>query len=156
MTSVHPATDREVLAIRSVVAPRGQVFKAWTDPVHLARWWGPNGFTNTFHEFDPRAGGAWRFVMHGPDGRDYPNESVFVEVVEPELVVLDHLSNPRFRLEADFAEDGGGTQVTFRQIFESAEMCERLKTIVVGANEQNLDRLEAELARMGEPEAAGS
>jgi uncharacterized protein YndB with AHSA1/START domain len=148
--------DREVIAIRLIAAPRERVFKAWIEPEHLKRWWGPNGFSNTFHEFDPRPGEAWRFVMHGPDGTDYRNESVFVEIVEPELIVLDHMSNPRFRLEADFAEADGGTQVTFRQIFETAAICEQLKPIVVPANEQNLDRLEAELVRMSELQTANS
>ena len=54
-------------------APRSLVFEAWTDPKHLAHWWGPNGFSLTTHSFDFRAGGVWRFVMHGPDGRDYQN-----------------------------------------------------------------------------------
>jgi uncharacterized protein YndB with AHSA1/START domain len=139
---------RETVTCRVIAAPRGEVFKAWTTAEHLARWWGPAGFRNTFDEFQPRPGGLWRFVMHGPDGTDYRNESVFVEVVEPELVVIDHVSSPRFRLEADFAEVEGGTQVTFRQIFETAEMFERVKAIVVPANEQNLDRLEAELTRI--------
>jgi len=148
MSVIEEISDREVVAIRIVPASREQVFKAWTQAEHIRRWWGPNGFTNTFDVFDPRPGGAWRFTMHGPDGASYRNESVFVEIVEPELVVLDHVSNPRFRLEADFAEADGGTQVTFRQIFETAAICGQLKPIVVPANEQNLDRLEAELARM--------
>lgn len=143
-------SGREVIATRIVAASRERVFEAWTNPEHIRRWWGPEGFTNTFEQFDPRPGGAWRFVMHGPNGADYRNESVFVELVEPELVVIDHASPPRFRLEADFAEVDGGTQVTFRQIFETAALCEHLRPIVVPANEQNLDRLEAELLRMDE------
>jgi uncharacterized protein YndB with AHSA1/START domain len=62
-----------IIATRVFDAPRELVFALWTDPEHLAQWWGPNGFTTTTHTFDMRPGGAWRFVMHGPDGRDYQN-----------------------------------------------------------------------------------
>lgn len=75
------ASEREPVTSRVLEAPRERVFRAFSDPAHLERWWGPKGFTNTFHEFDLRPGGNWRFVMHGPDGADFPNESVFVEVV---------------------------------------------------------------------------
>lgn len=72
--------DREFVHFRLVEAPRERVFKAFSDPARLARWWGPHGFGSTFHEFDLRPGGAWRFVMHGPDGANYPNQSVFVGI----------------------------------------------------------------------------
>src|SRR5262245_45640054 len=90
------ASDRELHTSRLLDAPRERVFRAFSDPTHLARWWGPKGFTNTFREFDFRAGGAWRFVMHGPNGADFQNESVFVEVRPPEQVVLRHVSKPHF------------------------------------------------------------
>src|SRR5688500_3516125 len=96
-TAEEEATaDRAFAHARWIDAPRERVFKAFSDPAHLARWWGPNGFTSTFHEFDLRPGGAWRFVMHGPDGANYPNESVFVEVVEPERIVFEHMSQHHF------------------------------------------------------------
>jgi uncharacterized protein YndB with AHSA1/START domain len=88
-------SEREIVSTRLIDASRDLVFKAWTDPHHLVQWWGPKGFTNTFHEFEPRPGGRWRFVMHGPDGRDYQNESVFAEVVRPERIVFDHISGPQ-------------------------------------------------------------
>src|SRR4051794_34340238 len=65
--------DREIVATRIFEAPRELVFTMWTDREHVAKWWGPRGFTNTIHEMDVRPGGTWRFVMHGPDGTDYPN-----------------------------------------------------------------------------------
>jgi len=140
--------DREILSTPVVDAPRERVFNAWTDPVRLARWWGPKGFTNTFHEFDLRPGGHWRFVMHGPDGTDHQNESVFVEIVEPERIVFDHVSQHRFRVIATFEDLEGKTKVIFRMRHETAEDCQRVKEFVVPANEQNFDRLEAELANM--------
>ena len=75
--------DREIASTRVFDAPRERVFRAFSDPQVLARWWGPDGFTSTFQEFDFRPGGAWRFVMQGPDGADYRNESEFIEVVSP-------------------------------------------------------------------------
>ena len=83
-TSAAGAAAREIVAARVFDAPRELVFDAWTDPEHVAQWWGPNGFTNTIHEMDVRPGGVWRFVMHGPDGVDYNNKIVYIEVVKPE------------------------------------------------------------------------
>src|SRR2546430_11151240 len=80
-------SDREILLTRVFDAPRELVFKVWTDPEHVGRWWGPRGFTNTIHEMDVRPGGVWRFTMHGPDGVDYLNRIVFIEVARPERLV---------------------------------------------------------------------
>jgi uncharacterized protein YndB with AHSA1/START domain len=140
--------DREIVTTRVLNAPRELVFKAWIDPDQLVHWWGPKGFTNTFHEFDMRPGGIWRFVMHGPDGVDYQNKSVFVEVVNPERIVFDHVSGPRFQVVVTFAEQAGKTTLTFRMRFESAAECDKVKSFAVEGNEQNLDRLEAQLAKM--------
>lgn len=138
--------DREFVHSRLIDAPRERVFKAFADPAHLARWWGPSGFTNTFHAFDLRAGGTWDFVMHGPDGANYPNESVFVEVVEPERIVFEHLSAPHhFRMTITFDAQGTKTLVGWRQVFDTAAQRQRIAEFVIEANEQNLDRLAAEL-----------
>jgi len=145
--------DREIVTVRVTDAPRERVWRAWTEAEHLARWWGPSGFSNTFDVFDPRPGAEWRFTMHGPDGKDYKNRSVFVEVAPPERIVLDHLSGHRFRLTATFDGAGGKTRVTFRQTFETAAEYAKVKGFVVDANEQNMDRLEGELRRMVDEEA---
>ena len=81
---------RSIIGMREFDAPRDLVFSAFTDPKHLAQWWGPNGFTTTTSSFDMRPGGVWRFVMHGPDGRDYQNRITFEEVVPPERLVYRH------------------------------------------------------------------
>src|SRR5512138_1947517 len=86
-------SDREIVSARTFDAPRERVFGAFSDPSRLARWWGPKGFTSTFHEFDMRPGGAWRITLHGPDGADYPSESVFVDVVRPARIVFRHVSS---------------------------------------------------------------
>jgi uncharacterized protein YndB with AHSA1/START domain len=124
------------------------VFAAFSDPAQLAQWWGPNGFTNTIKKFVFREGGEWHLTMHGPDGTDYRNESVFVTIDPPERIVFDHLRTMhRFLLEMTFFDRGGKTQLTWRQRFESPEELERVKAFVPTANEQNFDRLEAHLSQ---------
>ncbi len=81
---------RSNIGMREFDAPRDLVFSAFTDPKHLAQWWGPNGFTTTTSSFEMRPGGIWRFVMHGPDSRDYQNRITFDEVVPPERLVYRH------------------------------------------------------------------
>lgn len=76
--------DREIVTTRVFPAPRAVVFAAWTDPDQLRQWWGPRGFSNTFHVCEMRPGGLWSYTMHGPDGKDYPNEARFVEITPPE------------------------------------------------------------------------
>lgn len=147
--AAESTADREFVTSRVIDAPRERVFRAFSDPAHLARWWGPTGFTNTFHAFDLRPGGAWRFVMHGPDGVDYPNESVFVEVAAPERIVFEHLSDHHFRMTITFAaQEGGRTLVGWRQVFDTAAERQRIARFVIEANEQNLDRLAAEVRQV--------
>jgi uncharacterized protein YndB with AHSA1/START domain len=81
---------RSIIGTRDFDAPRALVFSAWTDPKHLAQWWGPFGFTTTTFSFDFRPGGVWRFVMHGPDGCDYQNRITFEEIVPPQRIVYRH------------------------------------------------------------------
>lgn len=132
---------------REIPASPDEVFAAFRDPERLARWWGPAGFTNTFSVFEFEPGGRWELVMHGPDGRSYPNESVFAEVEEAAKVVVEHVSAPKFRLTVTLAPSAGGTSLAWAQAFESDDVARSVEHIVVPANEQNLDRLSAEVAR---------
>lgn len=131
---------------REIAAPPDRVFAAFTDPARHARWWGPAGFTNTFASRDFRSGGRWVFTMHGPDGHDYPNESVFREV-SPSRVIVEHASNPQYVLTIGIEPSPTGTRVTWVQEFETERVASRLESIVRPANEQNLERLEAEVLR---------
>src|SRR6476620_4232000 len=102
---IESTIDREIVSSRVFDAPRERVFEAFSNPKHVMHWWGPNGFTNTIHEFEPRVGGRWRLTMHAPSGARYENESEFVEVVKPERVVYNHLEPiHRFQMRMDFAE----------------------------------------------------
>src|SRR5205085_1300696 len=82
--------EATIATTRTVDAPRELVWQMWTDPAHVGKWWGPNGFTTTTKSFDLRVGGAWLFTMHGPDGTDYPNKIVYREIVPPARLVYDH------------------------------------------------------------------
>ena len=143
--NVNGTADRTVVSVREFNATVHEVFDAWTNADKLAKWWGPKGFSNTFDEFNPTPGGNWRFTMHGPDGKNYPNESMYVEV-GPEKIVLDHVNWPIFRLTATFEPVGSKTKLTFKQEFESAEVFEKVKAVVVPSNEENFDRLAVVLA----------
>jgi uncharacterized protein YndB with AHSA1/START domain len=137
------ASRAELLIKRTFDAPRKLVFKVWTDPKHLAQWWGPRGFTTEVHEMDVRPGGVWRYSMHGPDGSDYPFDGVYVEVVEPERLVFDGSihESPKQRVwtEVTFADQGAKTEVTVRQFFSFESDATRGASI--GWNQQ-LDRLQ--------------
>jgi uncharacterized protein YndB with AHSA1/START domain len=112
---------QEVFFTRVLAAPRDLVWKAWTDPKHVAQWWGPNGFTNPVCELDARPGGAIRIHMRGPDGTVYPMTGVYQEIVEPERLVfasgaLDNKGQPLFEVltTVTLTEHGGKTTLTVR------------------------------------------
>ncbi|HTZ21855.1 MAG TPA: SRPBCC family protein [Opitutaceae bacterium] len=83
-------TDRGIVISRVLDAPRELVWQAMSDPQHLVHWWGPRGFKTTIERLDFRAGGVWKQVMHGPDGTNYPNKSIYMEIVPQERVVYSH------------------------------------------------------------------
>jgi uncharacterized protein YndB with AHSA1/START domain len=152
---VGPTTtsDREIVATRVFDAPRELVFQMWTDPKHISNWYGPRGFTTTTLEMDVRPGGVWRHVMRGPDGTEYPNEIFYLEVVKPERLVYDHLSEPQFQTTVTFAEQEGKTKVTARMLFESATLRNKVATEhhAVEGLHQTLERLAEQLIRMPSP-----
>ena len=137
--------DREITSTRVLDAPRALVWKVWTDPQHVARWWGPNGFTNTIHKMEVRNGGHWEFVMHGPDGTDYKNHIIFDEIVEPERIAFSHVSGPAFRATVRFVESHGKTVVTLRMVFDTAAQREQVARDfgAVEGQQQTLDRMKA-------------
>lgn len=113
---------REIMLVRGFDAPRELVWDAWTQPQHVGQWWGPNGFTTTTHEIDVTPGGVWRFIMHGPDGTDYPNKIVFREVTKPERLAYDHCDDRdepliHFTVRITFEEEGSGTKLTMVSTF---------------------------------------
>jgi uncharacterized protein YndB with AHSA1/START domain len=131
---------------RHLNAPPAAVFAAFKDANRLARWWGPAGFTNTFDVCEFRPGGPWKFTMHGPDGSSYPNASVFADIEPDRKVVIDHVCQPFFRLTVELQPTPTGTQLTWAQAFADPAVAEAVRHIVEPSNEQNLDRLAAEVA----------
>lgn len=138
----------ELATARALDASPAAVFVAFADPARLARWWGPAGFTNRFHTFEFREGGAWVFDMIGPDGRSYPNQNVFESIVPGRRIVIRHVVTPLFTLFVSLESQGPRTVVGWRQRFASASECAALAGVCVPSNEQNLDRLAQEVARV--------
>jgi uncharacterized protein YndB with AHSA1/START domain len=146
------AAERELILSRIIDAPRELVFRMWTDPAHLAKWWGPQGFTNPVCEIDARPGGALRIVMRAPDGTDYPMAGVFREIVAPERLVftncaLDQDGNVLLDglTVVTFAEEGGKTKLTVQThavavVPAAARYLDGMKA----GWEQTLDGLEAQ------------
>ena len=122
------------------------VFAAFELPNRLAKWWGPIGFTNTFEQFEFKPGGRWIFVMHGPNGVDFANESVFREIESDRKVVIEHVAQPWFTLTVTLTARGDRTHLAWDQEFETPEVAAKMLPLSQTANEQNLDRLEALLA----------
>ena len=148
---------RSIIATRVLDAPRELVWTAWTKPEHLAQWWGPDGFSTTTSAYDLRPGGVWRFVMHGPDGRDYENRITFDEIVEPERIRYHHgggddVEPVQFRTTVTFENLAGDrTQLTLHAVFPSAAARQRVIK-QYGADKgavQTLSRLADYLASIG-------
>jgi uncharacterized protein YndB with AHSA1/START domain len=132
----------ELLLTRSYAAPRRLLFEVWTQPEHLARWWGPAGFTLPTCEVDLRVGGAFRFVMRGPDGQLYPFEGTFDQIVAPERLVFTGRihGDPEHvvRTEVRFVERDGRTKVTVHQRYTRED--DAVRGAPIGWS-QSLDRL---------------
>ena len=153
--------DREIVISRVFDAPRELVWEAWTNPRHVAQWWGPVGFSTTIEEMDVRPGGAWKQVMHGPDGTDFPTQSIFSEVVKPERIVFSHAGGKavgpgvHFVSTWTFEQLGGQTRVTIRMVFPSA--ADREKVVkefgAIEGGKQTLARLAEHLPTMAAADA---
>jgi uncharacterized protein YndB with AHSA1/START domain len=155
--SINLGSDpRSIIGMRVIDAPRELVFSVWTDPKHMAQWWGPDGFSITTHSFDMRPGGVWRFVMHGPDGRDYENRVTFDEIVPPERILYHHgggddVEPVQFRTTVTFEDLGRQTKVTLHAVFPSAE--ERARVIKEYGADKGMAQTLARLAAHVEAEA---
>ena len=125
LSQLRTAADNEVVITRVMNAPRELVFAMWLSHEHLARWYGPEGFTITTHEIDVRTGGLWRFTMHGPDGIDYGNRVVYSEITQPERIAYRHsgegsTESIQFETVATFIELGDKTELVLKSIFPNA------------------------------------
>lgn len=140
--------NRELRISRTFKAPIELMWEVWTKPEHIANWWGPTGFTNTIHEMDFKPGGEWKFIMHGPDGKNYQNRSIFREIIQHKKIVFEHF-NPHFTTTVLFEARGEETFLDWSVVLDSAEI---LQTLIrtVKADEglkQNIEKLEKYLSQ---------
>jgi uncharacterized protein YndB with AHSA1/START domain len=133
--------DKTLRTSRTLPYTPKQIYDAFASADLLALWWGPEGFSNTFENFEFTVGGRWKFVMHGPDGNNYLNESIFVALVPDAKIVIQHTCPPHFTLTVELTPVNEGTHLTWEQVFEDAKTAQAVKQRVGSANEQNIDRL---------------
>ena len=145
----HATADREIVISRVIGAPRELVFEAFTRVRHLSRWWGPQGFTTTTRSFEFRVGGAWDFVMHGPDGTDYPEWITWREIVPPERIALLHGESrddpDAFESVLTFEPAGEQTRIVMHTVFPTKEQRDQAveKYHAVEGGRQTLSNLAA-------------
>jgi len=144
---MEPIEARSDIRTKFFQASPTELFAAMRDPNCIAKWWGPDGFTNTIHTYEFVPGGSWKLTMHGPDGTNYPTENRFVRLVQDQLFEIEHLNGHHFVLTLELQAHGDGTQVMWRQTFDTAEHYQQLAEFVAAANEQNLGRLAAVVAQ---------
>ena len=142
--------DRELIISRTLNAPVELVWEVWTRPEHLVNWWGPSGFTSTISKMEVNPGGEWDLVLHGPDGTDYKNKSIFKEVIPLKKIVYEHVSVPRFMATIDFQEEGEQTHLRWHMLFATAEeFIQVVKTFKADEGlKQNIEKLNLYLTRM--------
>ena len=143
--STGSLADREVRTTRVIAAPREEVFAAWTDPSILACWYGPNGFSNTFHRFELKPEGVWEFTMHGPTG-DFNNTCVFKRIEPDTYLEFDHLKEMHFyKAMVTFTEVTESTIIDWTMRFDTAEELAPIRDFIEKANEENMDKLQDHL-----------
>jgi uncharacterized protein YndB with AHSA1/START domain len=146
----NSSKDRELSITRLLNAPVEKVWRAWTEAEHIAKWWGPNGFTNTISKMEVVTDGEWEFIMHGPDGTDFRNKHVYGEIIKEKKLVLNHVTAPKFQMTATFEAQGDKTLLTLHSIFESAEQLQDVIRVFKADEgmKQNMDKLEAYLENL--------
>jgi uncharacterized protein YndB with AHSA1/START domain len=161
-TRAEQATaDREIVISRVIEAPRELVFEAFTEVRHLSRWWGPEGFTTTTRSFEFRVGGVWDFVLHGPDGTDYPEWICWTEIAPPERIALLHgefRGDPNaFESVLTFAPHGAATRIVMHTVFPTRELRDEAvgKYHAIEGGQQTLSHLAAYVAEIVRKGAEG-
>lgn len=135
--------NKEIRISKTLNFPLPLVWEAWTNPEYLVNWWGPKGFTSTIQQMDLKEGGEWKLFLHGPDGTDYTNRSIFKEVIPLKKIVFEHF-NPHFITTVVFESLNDKTVMDWRMLFDSEEM----RNIVVTAHKaedgqkENVEKLE--------------
>ncbi len=147
--SISNTEDREIKISRLLNAPIELVWHVWTNPDHIKNWWGPNGFSNTISKMEVKPGGEWNLIMHGPDGVDYVNKSVFTEVIKFKKLVYEHISHPKFVATIEFESLNNQTKLNWHMLFESKDQfIQVVKTFKADEGlKQNIDKLQNYLSK---------
>jgi uncharacterized protein YndB with AHSA1/START domain len=150
MTTRSDLQPMTILSERLVAHTPQSLFAAFADPARLKLWWGPDGFTNSIHNFDFRPGGKWHFTMHAPDGSNFENNCTFGEIVtDRQITFVHHLPMHVFTMTMTFTPRDEGTLLVWHMEFEPDDNNEALRPFITAANEQNFDRLEANIRTHG-------
>jgi len=134
---------KELQTTATFNAPLVLIWEAWADPEKIVHWWGPDGFTSTIHQMDFMEEGEWKLTLHGPDGTNYPNRSIYREIIPLKKIVFEHF-NPHFITTVLFESIDGGTEMQWNMLFDSPEQYE----VIVKAHKadegqkQNIERLQ--------------
>ena len=118
---VNIVSDREMKIESELNVLLALVWKVFTDPVHIAKWWGPAGFTNTIEKMDVRHGGECELTMHGPDGKNYRNKAVYLEIIPFSKISFDHFA-PNFKTTINFEVQSDQTRISWKMLFETADL----------------------------------
>jgi uncharacterized protein YndB with AHSA1/START domain len=143
MSAGNNKEGRFIRLTKLLNTPVEKVWEVWSNPEHIKHWWGPNGFTNTITKMDLQPGGEWLLVMHGPDGTDYDNRSVFTEVVANKKIAYEHLSGHHFIATIEFEAQGNNTLMHWEMLFPTKEEYHQfVHEYKVGESlQQNIERL---------------
>jgi uncharacterized protein YndB with AHSA1/START domain len=140
---MNKAEYREMRITKILKAPIDLMWEVWTNPEHIVNWWGPKSFTTTIHQMNLEVGGGWLLTLHGEDGTNFPNRSIFKEIIPFKKIVYEHF-NPHFFTTVLFEPDGDETLIDWSLLFDTTEM----RDIIVKAHKadegqkQNLEKLE--------------
>lgn len=153
MSATKETANRELSISRLINAPIELVWEAWTNPEHIKHWWGPEGFKSTISKMEVHKDGEWEFIMHGPDGTDYKNKHIYLELDKPTKIVMKHISFPPFVMTARFEAQGNKTLVSLHSVFESAEqLAEVIKVFKADEGmKQNIARMDSYIAQINTP-----
>ncbi len=150
VTVKNDTRDRELVISRTLNAPVELVWETWTRPEHISKWWGPDGFTTTIQKMEVRPGGEWDLIMHGPDGTDYKNKSIFKEIIPFKKIVYAHITGPKFIATIEFTAMGEQTGIRWEMIFDTVEeFVQTVKTFRADKGlQQNMEKLHAYLENL--------
>lgn len=143
MNTIQTEGNRQMRITKLLPVPVEKVWEVWTQTHHIEKWWGPNGFTNSIHRMELAAGGQWTLTMHGPDGKNFPNKSVFIEIVPFRKIVFQHF-NPNYMATILFEPRGEETFLDWTVEFETVKLYATVVT-VFKADEglrQNVEKLQ--------------